>query len=471
MHHGGRLFAELIARWQTRGGDVTSAAREAQAILDRYEADARDIADRLIVEARIEAARLITDARREAGLITERTAALQQAHQDAALALEQSRRALEASVAGSPGLRGATGADLRPPVTNWPTPGTTPRTRAVPAARPAAARILRRRAPSRRVLMTMLGGVALAVLVAVPWFGRALLPSTATVASDAAINTDGTDVPTDGTTGQADPGAARPGAVTIVLEARRPSWVRATRDGKAEAGYTLQAGQRRRITASERVAIRAGDAGALLVSVNGGEPARFGRDGRPLTREFGSQGRPDPTPPAGAAASLSLPGEPAYVPAASVHVSRDAAHVPDVPDAGSPQSVRLPRNPSPGNAEQEILQIDRQWFDSFYRGDQAAMARLTAPGFEIVDTRTPAEQGWATGAPPERLLTHVRIDVHGDGAVLSARMTERQATNGTPRTRESYISEVWVRRGGFWQLLGLRMASGSEVQQAADALR
>jgi hypothetical protein len=139
--------------------------------------------------------------------------------------------------------------------------------------------------------------------------------------------------------------------------------------------------------------------------------------------------------------------------------------------APSPEPRDAVHGPTTGSAEQDILQTDRLWFDSFYRNDRAAMSRLSAPGFEIVDTREPVGKGWATGAPPQRLLTDVRIDVHGDGAVLSARMTERQVTNGAPRARESYISEVWVRHDGTWRLLGLRMASGSEVRQAADALR
>ena len=470
MYQSGKLFAELVSRFRAHGSDIHAIAREAQAILDRHEAEARDVADRLIVDARIEAARLITDARREAALITERAAAVQQAYQDAALALEHSRRALEASVGAAGTFRPATsgsesrssiGSDLRPPLTNWPVPelqrgGPSP-TR--PAAKSTA---LPRRVRSRRVLPVTIGAAVLATVLTAAWFGRTLLPSTTGMPSSAAGTSENSLARPDGTSGRLEPDA-RPGALTVVLEARRPAWVRATRDGRSEAGSTLQAGQRRRLTASERLAIRAGDGGALTISVNGGLASPFGRDGQPLTREFNA--RPLRSAAAAPPAAQSAP------PSSAAPVLQTAPVMPPPVSGPSPsaESTEVVRRP-PGNPEQEILQTDRQWFDSFYRGDRPTLARLSAPGFEIVDSRTIAERGWTSGAPPERALTNVRIDVHGDGAVLSARMTERIAA-GAAGVRESYISEVWVRRDGVWQLLGVRLAGSSEVRQAADSLR
>jgi hypothetical protein len=121
------------------------------------------------------------------------------------------------------------------------------------------------------------------------------------------------------------------------------------------------------------------------------------------------------------------------------------------------------------SVEHQILNTDRQWFESFYRGDRASMGRLNAPGFELLDSRAVADRVVPGGAPPQRTLKDVRVDVHGDGAVLSARMIERSADGR--RERESFLSEVWVKRDGVWRLLGLRLASGAQVRQAAGSLR
>jgi hypothetical protein len=124
---------------------------------------------------------------------------------------------------------------------------------------------------------------------------------------------------------------------------------------------------------------------------------------------------------------------------------------------------------SGGSVQKEILHTDRQWFDSFYRGDRVSMGRFTAPGFELVDARGAGEKFVAGSVPPQRTLKDVRVDVHGDGAVLSARMLERSADGS--RERESFVSEVWVKRDGAWRLLGIRLVSGAQVRQAAGSLR
>jgi hypothetical protein len=120
--------------------------------------------------------------------------------------------------------------------------------------------------------------------------------------------------------------------------------------------------------------------------------------------------------------------------------------------------------------EQQILSADRQWFDSFYEKDRSTMSRLSAPGLEIVDTR-PNDAKAPPAQPPERQLKDVRVDVHGDGAVMSGRMIERVVTGEKTEQRDAFISEVWVRRDGTWQLLGLRLAPADEVGGSSRSLR
>jgi hypothetical protein len=263
----------------------------------------------------------------------------------------------------------------------------------------------------------------------------------------------------------------------IALEAKRPSWVRAVRDGASEPGSVLKPGERRVITVSRRASVRVGDAGAVLVSVNGGAAQPFGRDGQPATRVFGVQQsttpRDAPVRPASGLAALA-PG--AVTDFSSAAVTSTSGSLPVQKDVREPEMPTRPVQPdvavpdaSSNSAQTEILETDRQWFDSYYRGDRASMARLSAPGFELVDSRAPADRLVPGSVPPARTLQDVRIDIHGEGAVLSGRMIERSA--GSDAERAAFVSEVWVKRDGEWRLLGVRLASDSQVRQAAGSLR
>jgi hypothetical protein len=372
-----------MARCQESDATFASAAREARDILDRYEEQARDSADRLMVEARIEAARLITDARREVMILTERAAALQQAHREAAIALDRTRHAFDDSLASvsakagtTPG--GAPGTDLRPPITNWPVPRLpVPAVGSKePGARASSSTRIRSR---RRVVVAVLSSGALGALLTAAWFARDLLP-------DAAGRT-----------------------ATVVAPVQQPS--------------------------PERNSPRTGAT----------DRERSRRDRRKRATPVA------PRAPQAAERAPAVTSLPFRVPATAV-----------------PPPAALP---AVAGAEHQIRQIDRQWFESYYRGDREGMTRLSAPGFEIVDSRAQADKAWRGGVAPERTLSDVTVDVHGDGAVLSARMIERRTAEGRTHERESFISEVWVKSDGAWRMLGLRLASGADVRRAAGSLR
>src|SRR4029079_5944490 len=74
--------------------------------------------------------------------------------------------------------------------------------------------------------------------------------------------------------------------LTIALAARRTAWLRVTADGRVTAERTFKAGETQLINATREVSIRAGDAGAVTVSVGGRQPVSLGREGEVLTRTF-----------------------------------------------------------------------------------------------------------------------------------------------------------------------------------------
>jgi ketosteroid isomerase-like protein len=112
-----------------------------------------------------------------------------------------------------------------------------------------------------------------------------------------------------------------------------------------------------------------------------------------------------------------------------------------------------------------IAAAARRWLAAYTRGDRGAVADLTAPAFELLDER-PVSTRVAANQQAERSLSDATVSVSGDGAVLSARMTER-IPEGDPSTsdRTAYISQVWIRQSGSWRLLGVRIRSADQVER------
>ena len=80
--------------------------------------------------------------------------------------------------------------------------------------------------------------------------------------------------------------AGTPAPLSVTVSARRRAWVRLGTDGTSSTSGFLQAGDKRVLTATREVNIHSGDAGALLVSVNGAPAAPFGKDGAVMTRRL-----------------------------------------------------------------------------------------------------------------------------------------------------------------------------------------
>lgn len=71
--------------------------------------------------------------------------------------------------------------------------------------------------------------------------------------------------------------------VKVSLDVQDESWVRVITDGKKVFEGTLQKGDKRSFNAKEKLVIRSGNAGAVLVSVNQNEPVPLGDPNNPKT--------------------------------------------------------------------------------------------------------------------------------------------------------------------------------------------
>lgn len=415
------LFADLIARCRVQEDALAALAHDAAAILARHESAARDAADGILIEARIEAARLLTEARREVSALSAQAELLRQAQREAAQALQQTRRALDGAL-GIAGVR-----EIPPAPVLVTTHSALVAPRALPPRSGAPAGLL----PPRRSTAGT----------------RIVLPSTLTRQLWVAA-------------GSAAAVALLAAAFITMLPTGEPSR-EPIASGRAPAGHGEAAAPAEPTGRPLAAAAAAGATRAKPRTAGARVPASQGR----AAREAGEKG----TPTAAAAVKRSRSGR---APAAAAEAGTAATTGTASPAraVGTPVSLEAPpaRPDASGGstAEAQILAADRQWFDAYYRGDQAAMGRLTTTGFAMADARGAAQKA-PPGSPPHRVLQDVRVDVHGDGAVLSGRMIER---GGEGREHESFLSEVWVRREGRWRLLGVRLASGDEVRQAAEAL-
>ena len=257
--------------------------------------------------------------------------------------------------------------------------------------------------------------------------------------------------------------------LSLSLEVRRPAWLRIDVDGEADLGRTYQQGESRTIQATREIQLRAGDAGAVLVSLGGGAPVPLGPDGQVRTRRFAREGAPavDQAAKSPTTTHVSEMRPLAQGVAASTErnepPSATATHGTAAQKYATEQPARAAPTPDQAAAaEREILERHQRWFDAFERGDRATMASLASDNFSLVDQRPERAPG-ASGRV-ERIIQDLRVQVTaGIGAVLSGRIAETTTADDAPVITVAMLSEVWIRRGEEWQLVSVRMVPLSAV--------
>jgi hypothetical protein len=360
--------------------------------------------------------------------------------------------------------------------------------------------------PARR-LRAFVGisvAVVLTILLGTIWWSRGSAvpvdPATSVAADTATPPTSAPAVPTPAAAPStlSEPPLVRNAAATrsanlsVVAESIRDVWLRTTIDGREGLGRTLSAGEVVNVSAAQSVSLRAGDAGALVVSVNGGEKRPLGRDGQVVTRRFvveelrnasvrtptGPAVAPRPAAAAGQAPASTLAGPgPVIPPLPEPAPSTPAAPSPppvasgNVPLANPPSAAAAapPSRPAPETSAESfsaagaVVAAARQWLDAYYRQDKAAMAALSTENVTLADERRPDERLPSGLADVKRTLDRPSVQIAAETAVLTAVMTEQSATQPTPRV--SPVSQVWVLSGGQWKVRQARFVSEARLNQ------
>jgi ketosteroid isomerase-like protein len=281
--------------------------------------------------------------------------------------------------------------------------------------------------------------------------------------------------------------ASDPQGLSLTIEARKTSWIRVQIDGKDEVGRTYQVGETRHIEGAHAVAVRAGDAGAVFVSVDGSTPQPIGASGNPATKQYSKASATTANPavavgPSDASAATARTGASAILTSAPVPAPAAQAAAAKRTDArGGPQSavasvppgaggaVTTAGDPTPASADTpggrpDLVQAGQQWLDAYQRRDRDAMASSGTENITVSDERSVTERFPAWQGNVRRDLDQVELELTGDTALLTARMTEH--TDGAQSGQHiSRVSQIWVRRSGRWRLADVRIIGEARLNQ------
>ena len=123
-----------------------------------------------------------------------------------------------------------------------------------------------------------------------------------------------------------------------------------------------------------------------------------------------------------------------------------------------------------GGDEQTLMRIEQELTDAMLKGDASAVERhyadaftFTTPDGETAD-KAQVVSSLKTGALKFEAskIDDMKVRVYGDTAVVTSRTTDKGSVNGVDVSGQYRWMDVFVRRGGRWQLVA---AQGTRVAQ------
>ena len=139
---------------------------------------------------------------------------------------------------------------------------------------------------------------------------------------------------------------------------------------------------------------------------------------------------------------------------------------PTAPDAAN-RSASAPAGTSTGASaavRQELIAGAERWLAAYYVHDAGRMGALSTSSVTVTDERTTDERLPAGLTGVRRTLGDANVQVFGADAILTAKVIERAEGDG--RESAGFISQMWTRRGGVWQVTDVRIVSAAAVARA-----
>lgn len=123
-----------------------------------------------------------------------------------------------------------------------------------------------------------------------------------------------------------------------------------------------------------------------------------------------------------------------------------------------PSSAQKAAGSRSAKVEKEVLQVERKWDDAIAGRDKAALERILADDFLVVDAggittkRQLIENIMSPDVVVEPFQTEdTRIRVHGGTVIVTARFAQRGTYRGKEFSAQYRYTDVYVRRGGRWK--------------------
>ena len=109
-------------------------------------------------------------------------------------------------------------------------------------------------------------------------------------------------------------------------------------------------------------------------------------------------------------------------------------------------------------AEQELVQMERDWCTAILKNDAALLGRLLAGDYSAIGIRGMATKASTLAAMKgtDTVVTtcvddNVKVRAYGDAAVVTGHGRRAGTTKGVPFDREHLCTDTFVRRNDQWQ--------------------
>lgn len=124
----------------------------------------------------------------------------------------------------------------------------------------------------------------------------------------------------------------------------------------------------------------------------------------------------------------------------------------------SPTTPGSPRAPAEASAQQELLDLAREWGKAIVSNDAEAIGRYMADDWVIVGPNGTTDRRAFLSSVASGDVTHqamdlietARVRIYGDMAVLVGRVTNNGHYKGQPFSADEWTTDVFLKRDGRW---------------------
>jgi ketosteroid isomerase-like protein len=111
----------------------------------------------------------------------------------------------------------------------------------------------------------------------------------------------------------------------------------------------------------------------------------------------------------------------------------------------------------------DLVQAAQQWLDAYQRRDRESMNAMATENVTVSDERSVTERFPAWQGGVQRSMDEVALELTGDVAVFTARMTEHADAGAGQHV--SRVSQFWQRRGTRWYVTNVRIIGEARLNQ------